>query len=245
MIFDFAPVSPSWLTLIETALLEVPAQYTQNLSEDPNWLPGSKSIFNAFSLPFSEVKTILFGESPYPRAISANGYAFYDASVNGLWSETGLSKAVNRATSLRNIVKMLLIAEGLLSAENCSQDAIAGIDKSALIQTLPELFAHLNQRGFLLLNASLVLSDKPVNVDAKAWRGFMARLLELIYQAAPQTELLLWGNLAKIIDQFPATQNFQRRYAEHPYNLSFIHNPEILDYFRPLHLLLRQGESNF
>lgn len=237
MTFNFSAIDPSWLPLVQNAFEAVSDDYKRNLLENPNWLPGPNAVFNAFSLPLPQLKVILFGESPYPRAISANGYAFYDASVGSLWSETGFSKAVNRATSLRNILKMLLLAEGVLCADNLSQSAIAALDKSKFIQTLPQLFTALEQHGFLLLNASLVLSDKPVQVDSKAWQPFMAKLLTLIAEYAPKTELLLWGRLAQVIDNFPASRYFRRHYAEHPYNLSFITNPTVLAYFKPLHLL--------
>ncbi len=237
MTFNFSAVDPSWLPLIQSALNEVDPDYKRSLLQDPNWLPGKEALFNAFSLPLAQLKVILFGESPYPRAVSANGYAFYDASVDKLWSEQGLSKAVNRATSLRNLIKMLLLAEGLLLPQDLSQAAIAAVNKSNLIQTLPELFDRLKQRGFLLLNASLVLSSKPVQTDLKAWQPFMAKLLHLIAEKAPQTELLLWGRLAQMMDHFQQTHFFKRHYAEHPYNISFIHNPAVLAYFKPLHLL--------
>src|SRR5262245_7286900 len=111
------------------------SSYISSLARSSNWLPGPNSIFNAFSLPLDHVNYVLFGESPYPRQESANGYAFWDASVNELWSATGLSKKVNRATSMRNILKMLLIAEGLLDKQQTSQEAIARIDKTHLVQT--------------------------------------------------------------------------------------------------------------
>ena len=59
-----------------------------------------------------QVNYVLFGES-LPRRASANGYAFWDAAVKIMVS-FGNSKTVNRATSLLNILKMLLIAEGCL-----------------------------------------------------------------------------------------------------------------------------------
>ena len=71
-------------------------------------------LLAAFQRDRAGVRYLLIGESPYPRRASANGIAFYDAAVDSLWSEQGLSKAVNRATSLRNIVKTALLAEGLL-----------------------------------------------------------------------------------------------------------------------------------
>ena len=44
------------------------------------------------------MRYVLFGESPYPRAQSANGYAFWDAAANSLWAEEGgLHQLLNRA----------------------------------------------------------------------------------------------------------------------------------------------------
>ena len=61
--------------------------------------------------------------------IFANGYAFWDAAVNELWSDNGLSKAVNRATSLRNFIKMLLVTEGALSLGKPLDAPAAGVRK--------------------------------------------------------------------------------------------------------------------
>ncbi len=80
-------------------------------------MPGSDQLLAAFKRERSGVRYLLIGESPYPRRESANGIAFYDAAVGSLWSEQGLSKPVNRATSLRNIIKTALLAEGLLDKD--------------------------------------------------------------------------------------------------------------------------------
>ena len=102
---DITPIHANWLPLIEDALTQVNPTYLSHL-QDHDWLPGKRSVFNAFSIPLNKTRYILFGESPYPRPASANGYAFWDAAVTNLWSNTGLSKPVNRATSLRHIMKM-------------------------------------------------------------------------------------------------------------------------------------------
>src|SRR5687768_2561868 len=110
--FSFATVHPSWHDCLNTALQQMDLTYLEKLKLTENWLPGPEKIFAAFSLPVSKVNYLLFGESPYPRPTSANGYAFWDAAVTELWSPLGMSKKVNRATSLRNFMKMLLVAEG-------------------------------------------------------------------------------------------------------------------------------------
>src|SRR3989338_9603487 len=154
--FNIDAADASWHVCIKQALATMDQRYLNELYCSCHWLPGSQHIFNAFSLPVNKINYVFFGESPYPRAASANGYAFWDAHVKELWSETGLSKPVNRATSLRNILKTLLIAEGMLKPENTTQLAISKLDKHSLIQTNQELFQHLLKHGFLLLNATLV-----------------------------------------------------------------------------------------
>src|SRR3989344_708271 len=105
-LFNIEITDPSWHDCLSQALNKVDPDYLEKLYNNSQWLPGHAKIFNAFTLPVDQVNYILFGESPYPRAHSANGYAFWDAAVTDLWSPIGLSKAVNRATSLRNMIKM-------------------------------------------------------------------------------------------------------------------------------------------
>ncbi|MDX2164872.1 MAG: uracil-DNA glycosylase [Gammaproteobacteria bacterium] len=222
-------IDPSWTSLLESALQQVDPIYLDSLSRETHWLPGPDKIFNAFSIPLWNIKRILVGESPYPRAQSANGYAFWDGAAGEIWTdENKLSKTVNRATSLRNIMKMLLKAEG-------------GKPKHC-VQTLSELFQNLLNHGFLLLNASLVLHPtRKVQEDAKQWRNFIQVILNGVYEVNPNVELVLFGKIAQQI--LPLLKYpFKIIQAEHPYNLSFIENPLVLDYFRPLHIL-KVGQS--
>ncbi|MDR3478791.1 MAG: uracil-DNA glycosylase [Gammaproteobacteria bacterium] len=235
--FHLNTIDPSWQPIIQSGLNTIDTDYIQQLKAAKDWLPGRDKIFNAFSLPVDQVKYVLFGESPYPRAQSANGYAFWDAAVSDIWSPTGLSKAVNRATSLRNIIKMLLIAEGLLSPNHTSQADIAAVDKSHLVQTISEFFGNFIQHGILLLNASLVLQPSNVRKDARAWRPFLKHTMDHLLQKKPDVQFILLGNIANEIDPLIPQPGIKKFYAEHPYNISFIHNPEVLKFFKPLHLL--------
>ena len=111
---------PSWQPLLQKGIRQLPPDYLHFLSQNANYLPTQHQLFRAFSRPLSKTQFILFGESPYPRAESANGFAFWDAAVGNIWSEQGLSKPVNRATSLRNFIKMLCIADNRLNKQNCT-----------------------------------------------------------------------------------------------------------------------------
>lgn len=230
----------SWQPFLQQALSRVNDEYLTQLTTSSDWLPGPHAIFNAFSLPLDKVQYVLFGESPYPRAESANGYAFWDAAVHQLWSPTGFDKKVNRATSLRNMLKMMLVADGRLQANLTTQEAIARIDKSDLITTNQELFNNFLKHGFLLLNATPVLQPhQPPKKDAKAWQPFIQTMLQSLLTERPSIQLILFGKIAGSID--PHIQHYAnpKLYAEHPYNLSFINNAEVLAFFKKLKLLQR------
>lgn len=241
-LLDASSVHAEWRPLLKSALACMDQPYLQSLLDDEDWLPGKDRLLAAFQRNQKDCKFILFGESPYPRAASANGIAFYDAAVNEIWSETGLSKAVNRATSLRNIIKTALLTEQLITpAEDGSipQSLVAAVNKQGLIGTLPELFQALQQRGFLLFNATPVLhSVRAVNKESRYWTPFINQLLDEIKSQMNQPpRLVLWGKIAEKITALPAAEGYQVIQSEHPYNISFIHNPTMQALFSELKIL--------
>jgi hypothetical protein len=142
-LIERSAVHEDWQPILRESLLTLDPDYLDSLLRDDDWLPGVDRLLAAFQRDRAGVRYLLIGESPYPRKASANGIAFYDAAVDSLWSEQGLSKAVNRATSLRNLVKTALLAQGLLQRDadgKITQDSIAQLDKRGLIQTLAGLF---------------------------------------------------------------------------------------------------------
>jgi uracil-DNA glycosylase len=234
-------VHSSWHNTLSHAQNAMDPDYLQAL-KSADYLPDSRCLYNAFSISKEQVRFILFGESPYPRKESANGYAFWDQRVHALWSSTGLSTAVNRATSLRNFIKMLLIASKRLDPNDLSQAAIAALKKEEMIQTNDELFQGLLKHGFLLLNASLIFRKGQVADDAKQWFPFIKTILESFLKQKNKPKLLLFGKIAGKILQLEAAQQFPSLIAEHPYNLSFAQNKGIINEFEPLQLL--EAKSN-
>jgi uracil-DNA glycosylase len=95
----------------------------------------------------------------------------------------------------------------------------------------------LLDHGFLLLNATLVLQDDAPQKDARAWLPFMHEVLQCLLEQRPQVKFVLLGRIANVIDELIPNHQQQNLYAEHPYNLSFIANPKVLDFFRPFKLL--------
>ena len=227
------------------AMMAADAAYLPALAAD-DYLPTQGRLFAAFALPLAQVRYVLVGEGPYPRADSATGVCFMDGAVGSLWSATGLSKPVNRATSLRNFMKMLLVADGQLQGGDTSGAAMAPVAAAALqagsgvIQTLPDLQRKMTEQGFLLLNAALVFrSHVPPVQDARGWLPFLQVVLEALAQqgGAALPQLVLWGKIAELIKRLPVAAMLPQVTAEHPYNLSFIGNSDMQALFGPMQLL--------
>jgi len=229
--------SNSWSEIPEVSYDTLSKDYKLFLEHDTSYFPTKDNYFNAFkTLPKEKVKYILFGQDPYPRVESAGGYAFIDTNVKTIFSDTGLSKEVNRATSLRNFVKMALVQRGDLTTNDTSQEAIAKIDKTILITSIDELRVNFEKSGVLLLNTALVFTDKKSsNRHIKAWQPFIQTLLNQLENDAPK--LILFGTHAKALKKQLNLDKFETIELEHPYNHTFISNPKAHELFGTMGLL--------
>jgi uracil-DNA glycosylase len=236
---------PSWHAILRDgleAMVKANPSYLPELAVD-SYLPTELRLFAAFALPLDQVRYVLVGEGPYPRAESATGVCFMDGAVKGLWSDEeggGLSKPVNKATSLRNFMKMLLVADGQLELANTAGEALASVAARAragsAIQTLAEMQERLTAHGFLLLNASLVFRPHvPPVKDAKAWLPFFETVMKGLAERQPT--LVLWGKIAEQLNKLPVVKALPQIVCEHPYNISFIANKEMHALFGPMRLL--------
>ncbi|MFC5475298.1 uracil-DNA glycosylase [Paraherbaspirillum soli] len=262
---DFLPVSirealqvahSSWQPIVLEGLRAVAQAHPAYLSDLAltDYLPTEGRLFAAFAQPLNAVRYVLVGEGPYPRPASATGVCFMDGAVGSLWSEKGLSKQVNRATSLRNFMKMLLVADGQLAVDSTTGDAMVAVAQraqgtaSTMIQALADLQGNMTAHGFLLLNATLVFRpDVPPVKEAKAWQPFMQAVLRGIADHAERhavalPTLVLWGKIAEQLNAYPLTARFPKAVAEHPYNLTFIANTGMQALFGPMQLLKKSAQ---
>lgn len=235
---------PSWQPILQaglTAVAQADPAYLSALAED-DYLPTEQRLFAAFAQPKEAVRYVLVGEGPYPRAESATGVCFMDGAVGSLWCATGLAKPVNKATSLRNFMKMLLVADGRLDPLDTGGGAMAPVAQRAsgdgTVQTLAELQANLTAHGFLLLNAALVFRPHvPPVIEARAWLPFLRTVLAALAQPANAPTLVLWGKIAEQLQKLPEAASLPQLVSEHPYNLSFIQHAGMQQLFGPMRLL--------
>jgi len=231
-------VDPSWQEIIEYAYAGLTPEYRKFLEKDEGYFPTFSNFLNAFhTLSLEKTKYILFGQDPYPRLQSASGYAFIDKNVKNIFSTKGFSKEVNRATSLRNFLKMLLLSEGFLKSDDLSQDAISKISKDKFIDSIDALRYNFERNGVLLLNTALIFTCKEdTKLHVKEFRVFMQRLLSKLVDQ--NIELILFGAMAKDIKkQLPSALEFKTVETLHPYNIGFIHDLKVWSTFKPMRLM--------
>jgi uracil-DNA glycosylase len=225
----------SWQPLIERAYASLDSNYREFLEKDGGYFPSFENIFNAFSLPKDQTRYVLFGQDPYPRKQSATGYAFIDGAVERIFSQNGLSKEVNRATSLRNFLKMCFVSQGLVSNQ-ATKEEIAKVCKEGMIETIEDLKDNFLRSGVLLLNMGLVFESKEKSrYHVKMWQPFIKSLLAELQDET--VELILFGNISKEVQKFDTP--LKKHCFEHPYNISFIQNREVYELFLPMRLLYK------
>ncbi len=202
-------IDPSWRPIVSESLRALDPEYLAFLERDGSYFPDRTQLFNAFTtLPLERTRYILFGQDPYPRRESALGYAFIDGKVERLFDEHGFTKEVNRATSLRNFLKMLLVCEGVLGTD-LSKEAVARIDTSGYIQTIHALREGFEREGVLLLNMALIFTSKEESrYHIKAWRGFVEALLQRLSDRG--IGLILFGKAAEEIERFEAAKSYAK-----------------------------------
>ncbi len=233
-------VDPSWQSIVEKSYSKFRPQYRYFLENDKKYFPSYDNFLNAFkTLPLEKTRYILFGQDPYPREQSAIGYAFIDGAVGEIFSENGLSKSVNRATSLRNFIKMLLVSKGILSEDDTTPNAIKRVDKKNLISNIMDLKENFEKSGVLLLNISLIFTNKKdTRLHVKEFLPFISELLKLL--EGRDIGLIMLGNISKEIQKkIPYSKNFKIFEAMHPYNISFIKDSSVRDFFGTMSLLDR------
>jgi|LGOV01.1.fsa_nt_gb uracil-DNA glycosylase len=226
-----------WGEILEYAYAGLSPKYREFLEKDEGYFPTFSNFLNAFhTLPLEKTKYILFGQDPYPRVESAGGYAFIDTNVKTLFSVKGFSKEVNKATSLRNFLKMLLVSDGYLTKDDLSQEAISKLDKSEFIDSIDALRHNFERSGVLLLNTALVFTCKEdTKLHVKEFRVFMQRFLSRLTEH--NIELILFGSMAKDIKKsLPSVLEFKTVETLHPYNVGFITDEKVQKFFKPFSL---------
>lgn len=129
--------------------------------------PPQKQIFNAFKLPYKDVKVVILGQDPYHGEGEAHGFAF-----------STLAKSL--PPSLKNIYKELYDDLGI------KKDFSKG-----------DLTDWVKQGVMLLNTGLTVEKDKPNSHKNLGWHNFTDVVIEKLNEKEEPIVFILWGNNAK------------------------------------------------
>ena len=129
--------------------------------------PQQKDIFNAFHLPYKDVKVVILGQDPYHGEGEAHGYAFS-------------TYAKKLPPSLKNIYKELY--------------ADLGIEKD---YTSGDLTNWQKQGVMLLNTGLTVEKDKPNSHKNIGWHEFTDVVIQKLNEKDEPVVFILWGNNAR------------------------------------------------
>ena len=222
------PVHVSWRNFLREQLQNLDEAFVEELEADPAWFPGADRCLAAFSVPRCDVCVVWLGESPFPRRESATGLSFQDGAVNELFREDGrLSVQINRATSLRNMLKAWFVATDRLAVGRTSSDHVKCMDRRRLVASLDEVFYRGQQSGWLWLNAGLSLRPvRPKRAQIQMWEQLVRAVLSDV--SARGARVVLMGRYA---ERFAAVSG-DPLVSVHPCREAFIANQDVTGLLR-------------
>ena len=153
---------------------EINKPYFKNIMDTLNKLylekevyPKKENIFNAFKIPYKDVKVVILGQDPYHGEGEAHGYAF-----------SCLKTPI--PPSLKNIYKELYSDLGI------EKDMLNG-----------DLTPWANQGVMLLNAGLTVEKDKPNSHKDMGWNYFTDAVISKLNEREEPIVFILWGNFAK------------------------------------------------
>ena len=153
---------------------EINKPYFKNIMDTLNKLylekeiyPKKENIFNAFKIPYKDVKVVILGQDPYHGEGEAHGYAF-----------SCLKTPI--PPSLKNIYKELYSDLGI------EKDMLNG-----------DLTPWANQGVMLLNAGLTVEKDKPNSHKDLGWNRFTDSVIGKLNEREDPIVFILWGNFAR------------------------------------------------
>lgn len=139
----------------------------KDLYKTKDIFPPQKQIFNAFHLPYKDVKVVILGQDPYHGVNEAHGFAFS-------------TLATKLPPSLKNIYKELY------SDLKIEKDFTNG-----------DLTPWAKQGVLLLNTGLTVEKDKPNSHKDIGWHEFTDVVIQKLNEKDDAVVFILWGNNAR------------------------------------------------
>ena len=157
-----------------------------NLYKEKEIFPKKEDIFNAFKIPYKDIKVVILGQDPYHGEGEAHGYAF-----------SCLKTPI--PPSLKNIYKELY--------------SDLGIEKD---MTNGDLTPWAKEGVMLLNACLTVEKDKPNSHKDLGWNIFTDEVIKKLNEREDPLVFILWGNFAKEKEKYITNKNHLVISSAHP-----------------------------
>lgn len=172
--------------------------------------PSKKNMFKVFSMPISNIRVVILGESPYSKEGISTGLAF--ASNSTLPNSLGIM--------LNTIEREYYVDDFTPSRLDQKYDLM-----------------HWHNKGVFLLNTSLSTQVDVSNSHSVYWKWFTKKIIDLIQHHHSGIVWMLWGSLAQSynVDEnlhYVLKENLPKEWSTNPFkfcnNILTSNNGEII-----------------
>ena len=222
------PVSDFWRADVAEWLETVDDRFLKAL-EGNDWWPGIDKCLVAFSGNVRP-RVVWLGESPYEGEDRATGLSFLDGTVGAIFRGDAFDVAVNKAASLRNILKAWCIADDRLEDGQTNREYVHAMRKDGLAQQITEVFQHGVENGWLWLNSGLSVGGPLVkSAHLCGWWPFVSRVIASASDA--NAKVVLLGSWAKTYRSDVADNELLVE-STHPRNEAFLEDASVRELLR-------------
>ena len=220
------PVSDFWRNDVAEWLDAVDVRFLASLEGD-DWRPGPDLCLAAFTGDVCP-RVVWLGKSPYAKAERATGLSSHDGTTDTLFHGCALDARINKATSLRNMLKAWLRADGRLREGETNAEHVQAMCKEGLVEHVGALFEHGIEEGWLWLNAGLSIGGRLE--ESAHWCGWWPFVTRAVASAsASHAVVVLLGAWAKTYRSDVLEEELVVE-AVHPRNESFVEHAGIRDF---------------
>lgn len=231
------PVSDFWRDKVAGWLDSVDERFLKTLEAD-DWWPGVDDCLKAFDGTVCP-RVVWLGETPYEGEERATGLSFLDGTVCDIFRVDGaLDMTVNKASSLRNILKAWFRADGRLQENQTNSEHVHAMCKDGLVLKINEVFRRGVEDGWLWLNAGLSVGGPLAkSTHLCGWRPFVSRAVASAAQA--NAKVVLLGDWAK---SYRSDVADERLLVEtiHPRNECFVEDATMREFLGQWTCLIHQ-----
>ena len=230
------PVSCFWRDKVAEWLDEVDDRFLKTL-EANDWQPGVDYCMKAFSGNVCP-QVVWLGESPYEGEARATGLSFLDGTVGTIFRGNKLDVTVNKATSLRNMLKAWFRADGRLQEKQTNSEHVQAMCNDGLALQITEVFERGIEDGWLWLNAGLSVGGTLAkSAHLCGWWPLVCRAVASASEA--NAKVVLLGDWAKTYRSDVVSENLLVE-TIHPRNEAFVEDATMRNFLRRWTCLIHQ-----